>query len=150
GRFMSPEALVLVETTVPVGTCGRLVKPLLDEERARRGIGAPLRLAHCYERVMPGPNYVNSIRRMRRTFAGFDQASSARAREFLESFIETDAHPLWELADMAGSEMAKLLENSYRAVNIALIHEWALFAERAGLDLFAVIDSIRVRKGTHD
>ena len=46
--------------------------------------------------------------------------------------------------------MAKLLENSYRSMNIAFIAEWALLAERTGVDLFAVVDSIRVREGTHD
>jgi nucleotide sugar dehydrogenase len=46
--------------------------------------------------------------------------------------------------------MAKILENSYRAANIAFIHEWTLLAERAGVNLWEVVDSIRVRKGTHD
>jgi nucleotide sugar dehydrogenase len=149
-RRMRPDALVLVETTVPFGTCERILLPALREERTRRGITEPLLLAHAYERVMPGPNYVNSIRRFWRTFAGLDAGSSERARAFLESFIDTAAWPLRELGDMASSELAKLLENSYRAANIAFIHEWTLLAEQAGIDLWSVVDSIRVRKGTHD
>ena len=46
--------------------------------------------------------------------------------------------------------MAKLLENAYRATNIAFIDEWTRLAENAGVDLFDVVNSIRVRKGTHD
>ena len=48
------------------------------------------------------------------------------------------------------SELGKLLENSYRALNIAFMHEWTLLAEKIGVNLFDVVDSIRVRRGTHD
>lgn len=150
GRFMRHDALVLIETTVPFGTCEQIASPILKEERLQRGISNPFYLAHAYERVMPGPNYVDSIRLFWRNFAGIDKASTEKAREFLASFIDTDSYPLCELESTVSSELAKLLENSYRAVNIAFIHEWTLLAEQAGINLFAVIDSIRVRKGTHD
>src|SRR6266446_3908582 len=150
GRRMHPDALVLVETTVPIGVCRRTVQPLLEAERAARGIREPVLLAHAYERVTPGPNYADSIRSFWRTFSGVDAASASAARAFLSSFIDTSRYPLWELGDTNASEMAKLLENSYRSVNIAFIHEWTLLAERIGVNLFEVIDSIRVRKGTHD
>jgi UDP-N-acetyl-D-glucosamine dehydrogenase len=150
GRQMAPEALVLVETTVPVGTCERIALSILGEERRRRGIETPVLLAHAYERVMPGPNYVSSIRAHPRSFAGVDEASRLRAREFLSTFVEVSDYPLWELKDTASSELGKLLENSYRSVNIAFIHEWTLLAEKIGVNLFEVVDSIRVRKGTHD
>jgi UDP-N-acetyl-D-glucosamine dehydrogenase len=147
---MRPDALILLETTVPFGFCEKLVLPVLNEERVRRGIKQPLLLAHAAERVMPGRNYINSIRRYWRTFAGSDVPSATRAREFLASFINTDTFPLHEHRDITSSEMCKLLENSYRAMNIAFIHEWTLLAERANIDLWAVIDGIRLRKGTHD
>lgn len=147
---MKPDALVLVETTVPVGTCERIVRPLMESVRKSRGIDVPMRLAHAYERVMPGPRYVDSIRRFWRTFAGIDAASASSAREFLSSFIDTSAYPLCELHDTKASELAKVLENSYRAVNIAFIYEWTLFAEEIGVDLFEVVNSIRIRRGTHD
>jgi nucleotide sugar dehydrogenase len=135
---------------VPLGASERIVEPLLREERERRGIREPLLLAHAYERVMPGPRYVDSIRNFWRSFAGIDAASTARAREFLSSFIDTASFPLRELASPTASEMAKLLENSYRAMNIAFIHEWTRLAEETGVNLFDVVESIRVRKGTHD
>lgn len=150
GRNMNPEALVLVETTVPAGTCEKIVLPILQAERQRRGVCETVYLAHAYERVMPGPRYVESIRRFWRSFAGIDAASAERAETFLGKFIDTEAFPLCQLPDTTSSELGKLMENTYRAVNIALIQEWTLLAEKMGIDLFAVIDGIRVRKGTHD
>ena len=150
GRHMRSEALVLVETTVPVGTTERIVLPLLQEERVARGIAGPVRLAHAYERVMPGPRYIESIRRFWRVCAAVDSESAGLARQFLATFVDTGAYPLRELESPTASELAKLLENSYRAANIALIHEWSCLAEDVGVNLFEVIDAIRQRVGTHD
>jgi UDP-N-acetyl-D-glucosamine dehydrogenase len=150
GRNMRTDALVLVETTVPMGACERVVLPILREERLRRGIEEPVLLANAYERVMPGPGYVDSIRAYRRTFAGVDEPSAERARAFLSTVIDVEGHPLWQLGDTVSSELGKLLENSYRALNIAFMHEWTLLAEKIGINLFDVVDSIRVRSGTHD
>lgn len=150
GRHMQPDALIVVETTVPVGFTERSIVPVLRAERTARGIKSEPCVAHAYERVMPGPRYVESVRAFWRTFAGIDEVSAARARAFLESFVDTSRFPLAELSDTTSSELAKLLENSYRAANIALIHEWTLLAERLGVNLFDVLDSIRVRAGTHD
>jgi nucleotide sugar dehydrogenase len=149
GRLLNPDALVLVETTVPVGTSEHFILPILREEFKKRGFDREPQLAYAYERVMPGPRYVDSIRRFWRTFAGSDAASALKAREFLSTFIETNDFPLHELESLEACELAKLLENSYRSVNIALIYEWTLMAERLGIDLFSVINSIRVRTGTH-
>lgn len=153
GQWMRPDTLVLVESTVPPGTCTRLVEPALREEIRRRGLGGekfvPL-LAHSYERVMPGPNYLGSITRIWRVYAGNTPAAAERAAALLGGVIDTKRYPLTQLADTTSSEMAKVLENSYRAANIALIHEWTRLAEAAGVDLFAVIEAIRKRKGTHD
>jgi UDP-N-acetyl-D-glucosamine dehydrogenase len=150
GQHMRPDALVIVETTAPVGTCEKVVAPLLKRERLKRGIQEPLALAYAYERVMPGPRYLDSIRKFWRVLSGIDERSTQRARQFLASFTDTQTFEPAELPDMASAELGKSLENSYRAVNIAFIHEWTLFAEQAGINLWAVVDAIRVRKGTHD
>jgi UDP-N-acetyl-D-glucosamine dehydrogenase len=150
GRTMRPDALVLIETTVPMGTCERIALPILEDERRKRRIDDPVLLANAYERVMPGPGYVESIRSFRRTYAGIDEASAERARDFLSTFIDVANHPLWRLGDTVSSEVGKLLENSYRSLNIAFMYEWTLLAERIGVNLFDIVDSIRVRKGTHD
>lgn len=150
GRGMKPDTLVVIETTVPIGMTEKFARPILEEERRSRGITSPLRLAHAYERVMPGRRYLDSIRKFWRVFAAEDELSRRQAGEFLASFVQTSNFPPTCLADTTASEMAKLLENSYRAANIAFIHEWTLLAERTGVNLWDVVDAIRLRKGTHD
>lgn len=150
GRYMPPNTLVIIETTVPAGFSETIAKPILEEEREKRKIDKRLLLAHAYERVMPGPNYIDSIKKYWRVYSGINEESKTKAREFLSSFTDIDNYPLTELTTPADSELAKLLENSYRAANIAFIYEWTLLAEKMGVNLFEVIDAIQVRRGTHD
>ncbi len=140
------DALIVVETTVPPGTTAKVVAPLFREALARRGLDpARIAIAHAPERVMPGARYLESITRFHRVFAGIDPDSARRARTFLESYIDTERFPLTELHSTTASETAKVLENAYRATNIAFIQEWTEFAHLAGVDLFQVIDAIRMR-----
>ncbi|MCB5224678.1 MAG: nucleotide sugar dehydrogenase [Candidatus Syntrophosphaera sp.] len=153
GQHIRPDCLVLVETTVPPGTCEKVVKPILEEEFTKRGIDIktnPPLVAHSYERVMPGAKYVSSIRDFWRVFAGVDEKSTQLCREFLNNVLNVEKFPLTQLDSTNASELAKTMENTYRAVNIALTLEWAGFAEQIGVDLFKVRDAIRKRKGTHD
>lgn len=153
GRHIRPECLVLVETTVPPGTCEKVVKPILEEEFTKRGIDIALNpplVAHSYERVMPGEKYVASIRDFWRVFSGVNEKSIELCREFLTNVLNVKEFPLTQLDHTNASELSKVMENSYRATNIALTLEWAKFAEQIGVDLFKVRDAIRKRKGTHD
>jgi len=145
GRHMAPDALVIVETTVPPGTTKRLVAPALFMELARRGED-PNRfmLAHCYERVMPGAGYLGSIIKMPRVYAGIDDRSADTCDAFLRSIVDPSCPPT-RVSSTTASELAKVLENSYRAVTIALMDEFAVFAEAAGVDLTEVIAPIRMR-----
>ncbi len=145
-RRMRPNALVVIETTVPPGTTSRVVAPLLAEGLAARGLPADaFLLAHAYERVMPGPDYLRSITHFWRCYAGHTEAAAATCADFLARFIDTVAFPLTRLSSTVASETAKIMENSYRAVTIAMMEEWGRFAEAAGIDLFEVIDAIRMR-----
>lgn len=149
GETMRADALVLVETTIPPGTCKTIVKPILDEELGKRAMPTDgYRLGHSYERVMPGPEYIDSIRAFPRAYSGIDNASAESVRAFLETIIDTSRCNLTRLGSTNASEMAKVLENSYRAMNIAFVVEWSRFAEEAGVNLYEVVDAIRVRK-TH-
>jgi len=153
GQHIKQDCLVLVETTVPPGTCQKIVKPIIEEEFVKRGIDInenPALIAHSYERVMPGAKYVSSIRDFWRVYSGVNEKSKKLAREFLSNVLNVENFPLTELDNTNASEMAKVMENSYRATNIALTLEWARFAEKAGVDIFKVRDAIRKRKGTHD
>lgn len=153
GKHIDPETLVLIETTVPPGTTEKIVTPIIEEQFEKRGIDVeenPPLIAHSYERVMPGENYVDSIENMWRTYSAVNEKAREMAEDFLSSIVNTDDYPLWKLQKPVGSEMAKVMENSYRAMNIAFIYEWTLMAEEVGVNLFEVVDSIRVRDGTHD
>ncbi len=146
GQHARPGALVLVETTVPPGTCQHMVAAELADCMTERGLPADgLLLAHSYERVMPGPDYFESITRFWRVFAGHTAEAGDTAEKFLERVIDTENYPMTRLASTTASETAKVLENSYRAVTIAFAEEWGRFAESVGIDLFEIINAIRVR-----
>ena len=148
GQHAREGVLVLVETTVPPGTCQHLVKPILDAAFARRGLSSNYLLGHSYERVMPGPEYVQSISSFPRAFAGIDGASAQAVEQFLRTIIDTRRAGLTRLGSTTATEMAKVLENSYRAANIAFLVEWSRYAEEAGVDLYEIVHAIRERS-TH-
>ena len=143
---VSPGALILVETTVPPGTCERVLRPVLIEELHARGLeDSAVHLAHSYERVMPGENYLQSITHFWRVYAGASPQAAKACEVFLSSIIDIESYPLTRLSSTTASETAKLMENTYRAVNIAFIDEWTKYAEAVSIDLYEVIDAIRVR-----
>ena len=146
GRFVAPNALIIVETTVPPGTCERIVLPALQRTFKNRGLNPKkILLAHSYERVMPGPGYLDSIVNYWRVYAGICEDAADLCETFLEKIIDTDNFPLRRLSSTTASETAKIMENTYRAANIALIDEWGVFAENIGVDIFEIIDAIRDR-----
>ena len=146
GKVCKEDALILVETTVPPGTCKKVVYPILVENMKSRGLATNnFKLGHSYERVMPGPNYVNSIKNFYRVYSGINEESADAVEKFLKTIISTDEYPLTRLKTTESTEMAKVLENSYRAMNISFAIEWSRFAENAGVDLYEVVDAIRLR-----
>jgi UDP-N-acetyl-D-glucosamine dehydrogenase len=143
------DVLILVETTVPPGTCQRVVKPIMDEVLKQRGARSDLyQLGHSYERVMPGPEYIHSIRAFPRVYSGISAQSADAVEAFLRTIIDTSSCELRRLGSTTATEMAKVLENSYRAMNISFVVEWSRFAEEAGVNLYEIVEAIRVRK-TH-
>ena len=150
GQKMKQECLIIVETTVPPGTCEHVVLPILKECFTERGFSTDeIRLAHSYERVMPGRDYLDSIINFWRVFSGIDERSASLCENFLKNIINTEEYPLTRLSQTVASETAKVLENSYRATTIAFMEEWGRFAEEVGFDLFQVIKAIRMRP-THN
>ena len=150
GERLSAGALVMVETTVPPGTCENIVKPILRRACIDRGLPEDgFLLAHSFERVMPGPGYLDSVINFWRVYAGSDEKAADVCEAFLRKVINIGDYPLRRLNSMTASETAKVLENSYRAANIAFIEEWSRFAEASGIDLFEVIEAVRDRP-THN
>jgi nucleotide sugar dehydrogenase len=144
-EFVSAQALVLIETTVAPGTTEQVAYPIMKKAFERRGIESEPLLAHSYERVMPGRNYVASIRDFWRVCSGINDAARQRVVKFLHDVLNTAKFPLTVLDRPIESETAKIVENSYRATILAFLDEWSLFAERNGVDLKKVIEAIRVR-----
>lgn len=138
-------ALVLIETTVAPGTTEQVAYPIMKKIFERRGIASDPLLAHSYERVMPGRNYVASIRDFWRVCSGINADARAKVTRFLNEVLNTEQFPLTVLDRPIESETAKIVENSYRATLLAFMDEWSLFAERNGVDLKKVIDAIKVR-----
>lgn len=145
GRLADPRALVLIETTVAPGTTEQIAFPIIKQAFEKRGISTPPLLAHSYERVMPGKKYVASVRDFWRVCSGVNEEATSRVTSFLKSVLNTEKFPLTVLDRPIESETAKIIENSYRAVILAFMDEWSLFAERNGIDLKNVIEAIRVR-----
>jgi len=144
-EHITPDALVLIETTVAPGTTEQVAYPIMRKVFRKRGIESDPLLAHSFERVMPGKNYVASIRDFWRVCSGINQEATNRVVKFLEEVINTDEYPLTVLSRPIESETAKIVENSFRATILAFLDEWSLFAERNGVDLIKVLEAIRVR-----
>jgi len=145
GQHISPETLVLIETTVAPGTTEQVAYPIIKKMFKKRGIESDPLLAHSFERVMPGKNYVASIRDFWRVCSGVNEEATRRVVKFLKEVINTEKYPLTVLDRPIESETAKIVENSFRATILAFLDEWSLFAERNGVDLIKVIQAIKVR-----
>jgi UDP-N-acetyl-D-glucosamine dehydrogenase len=139
------EALVLIETTVAPGTTEQVAYPIMKKAFKKRGIKSDPLLAHSYERVMPGRNYVASIRDFWRVCSGINEEAKKRVVKFLNEVLNTEKFPLTVMDRPIESETAKIVENSYRATILAFLNEWSIYAERNGVDLIKVIKAIKVR-----
>ena len=146
GDNCKEDVLVLIETTVPPGTSKKVADPIIKECLMKRGLPFDkFKLGHSYERVMPGPNYIDSIQNFYRVYSGINEKSADSVEQFLKTIISTKEYPLTRLGSTNATEMAKVLENSYRAMNIAFAVEWSRFAEESGVNLYEVVDAIRMR-----
>ena len=144
-EHIPPDALVLIETTVAPGTTEQVAYPIMKKVFRKRDIKSDPLLAHSYERVMPGKNYVASIRDFWRVCSGTNEKARERVVKFLNEVLNTEKFPLTVMDRPIESETAKIVENSYRATILAFLDEWSLFAERNGVDLIKVIKAIKVR-----
>ncbi|MCG6919634.1 MAG: GDP-mannose dehydrogenase [Acidobacteria bacterium] len=149
GEKMRPECLVLIETTVAPGTTEFVGWPILKKAFAVRGIASEPLLSHSFERVMPGREYVSSIRDMWRVCSGCNAEARGRVERFLTEVLNTRDYPLTVMDRPIESETTKIVENSFRATTLAFLNEWSLFAERNGVDLIKVVQAIKMRP-THN
>ncbi|MGZ8562073.1 MAG: nucleotide sugar dehydrogenase, partial [Candidatus Limnocylindria bacterium] len=122
--------LVIIESTCPVGTT-----ELVRDELA--GMGVPtdrVHLAYCAERVLPG-RILHELTANDRIVGGIDDTSTAAAQAFYQAFVKGAVLT----ATSRTAEMVKLVENSFRDVNIAFANEISLLCEHLGIDAWEVI-----------
>jgi len=145
GERIDPKCLVLIETTVAPGTTEFVAWPIMKKAFAKRGIESAPLLSHSFERVMPGREYVSSIRDFWRVCSGCTPEARDRVVKFLHEVLNTEKFPLTVMDRPIESETTKIVENSYRATTLAFLNEWSVFAERNGVDLIKVIKAIKMR-----
>lgn len=118
--------LVILESTSPPGTCRDLIKPIL--EQSGLAVGNDIYLAHCPERVLPG-KILKELIENDRIIGGYGPDCASRAEAIYKSFIEGDVF----ITDVTTAEMVKVIENTFRDVNIALANETAILCEELGI-----------------
>lgn len=129
---LRPGNLVMLESTSPPRTTTDLVAPILERSGLRAG--ADFYLAYSPERVLPG-QILREIIENARVVGGVNHASAEAGRDLYATFVRGEIH----LTDSATAEMVKLMENTYRDVNIAVANEFARLAERFGISVWEAI-----------
>ena len=134
-EHLQPGSLVVLESTTYPGTTEDTVRPLL-EEGSGFVAGIDFSLAYSPERIDPG-NPEWGLRNTPKIVGGLTADCTERAIRFYEQLVDT----VVPTVGLREAEFAKLLENTYRHVNIALINEMAVFCHELGIDLWASIDA---------
>ena len=133
GEHLSPDTLVILESTTYPGTTEEIFAPLVTQ--GRFDVGSDVFIAFSPERIDPG-NTTFGVRNTPKVVGGLTSECTRRARDFYSLFIDT----VVEARGAKEAEMAKLLENTFRHVNIALVNEMLRFSQELDIDLWDAID----------
>ncbi|HQR78620.1 MAG TPA: nucleotide sugar dehydrogenase [Actinomycetota bacterium] len=154
GQGLQPGSLVSYETTLPVGTTRNRYAPMIAEGSGLAA-GEGFHLVFSPERVLTGRVFAD-LRRYPKLVGGVDAGSEARGIAFYESVLDFDeredlarANGVWAMGSAEAAEMAKLAETTYRDVNIGLANQFARFADRNGIDVYAVIEACNSQPYSH-
>jgi nucleotide sugar dehydrogenase len=137
-KVIEPGMLVVLESTTYPGTTEDVVKPILERGGLRAGID--FHLAFSPERIDPG-NAKYGMRNTPKVVGGIDTGSTDRAADLYGRFVDT----VVRASGTREAETSKLLENTYRHVNIALVNEMAKFCHDLGIDLWDVINLAKTK-----
>ena len=132
GQLIKKGTLVVIESTVAPGTTRYIVKPIIEEE-SNLTAGKDFSLAFSYERVMVG-RLLHNIQQYPRIIGGIDEESTKKAMDLYKHIVKSTLHPTGSLT----AEVAKVVENTYRDVNIAFANEVGLMCESLGVDVFKI------------
>jgi UDP-N-acetyl-D-mannosaminuronic acid dehydrogenase len=130
--LVQPGNLVILESTVPVGTTERLVAKQLQKSGLK--LGEELFVAHCPERVLPG-HVLKELVENDRVIGGINRESAERARDLYRTVVNGELF----LTNCPTAEMAKLVENAFRDVNIAFANELSLICDKFGINVWELI-----------
>ncbi len=151
---LKPGALVLFETTFPVGTTRRRLAPILSQGSGL-SVGVDLFVAFSPERVYSGRVFAD-LRRYPKLVGGLDAVSTRRAAEFYAAALQFDERSdlsrpngVWEMDSAEAAELAKLAETTYRDINIAFANELAMFSDRHDIDVIDVIEACNSQPFSH-
>lgn len=134
GPHLRPGALVVLESTTYPGTTEQVLRPLLEEHGLEAG--RDFLLAYSPERIDPG-NTTYGLRNTPRVVGGLDEEATRVAAAFYRGLVDV----VHEVSSLRAAEMAKLLENTYRMVNIAMVNELAQLCAQQGIDTWEVIEA---------
>ncbi len=132
-KYLKKGNLVIVESTIPPLTCRETIKPIL--EKSGLVVGTDIFLAHCPERILPGDTFQEIVYNDR-VIGGINEKSALLAKEIYSSFVKGKIF----LADDVSAELIKLMENTYRDVNVALANEFAAVSETLGVNVRTCIE----------
>lgn len=132
GQNISEGTLVSLESTVPPGTTEFFVKPIIEDESGLSA-GSDFTLVYSYERVTPGKLVFNLVN-LPRVIGGYTENCALRGREFYSTFCMGEL----STTDLLTAETSKLVENTYRDVNIALANELSMICGSIGVDYYEV------------
>jgi UDP-N-acetyl-D-mannosaminuronic acid dehydrogenase len=125
--------LVILESTSPLRTTVDLVQPILEQSGLKAG--EDFLLVYSPERVLLG-RILNELVENSHVIGGVDQASAEAGRDLYQTFVEGEI----VLTDATTAEMVKLMENTYRDVNIAIANEFSRLADLFGVDVWEAIE----------
>jgi UDP-N-acetyl-D-mannosaminuronic acid dehydrogenase len=120
------DAIIVIESTIPPGTIDKYIRPILN--------GKNISIAHSPERIIPG-NMIHELSHNARTIGADDEAVGNRVKEIYATFCQGDII----LTDIRSAEMIKVVENTFRDVNIAYANELSRICHESGLDVYEVI-----------
>jgi UDP-N-acetyl-D-glucosamine dehydrogenase len=132
---LKPGQLVILESTVNPGVSESVVLPILESVSGLKG-GRDFHLAHCPERINPGDK-TWSVANIPRVIGSLDPAGLERAVRFYSSIIEGEIRPMGSLKE---AEAVKVVENSFRDINIAFVNELAMSFDKLGINVVNVIN----------
>ena len=153
-EHLTPGTLISYETTLPVGTTRGRWKPMIEEVSGLRE-GEDFHLVFSPERVLTGRVFAD-LRRYPKLVGGLSEEGTKRAIDFYSQVLTFDerddlATPngVWDMGCAEAAEMAKLAETTYRDVNIGLANQFAVYADKVGIDVQRVIDACNSQPYSH-